>query len=101
VSKYLDKAPTTQPDATYVVNLAIGSPGGSSYEIHLVDPGNSQPLIGTYNGVTFEVDRFIADRLSGSFLKSDAKPANNFANAPSSQAPVPSASPAPAGASGS
>jgi len=79
-TKYLEKAPTTQPAATYVLKVTIGSPGGGSYEIHLTDPGNAQPLVGTYNGLAFEADRSLLDRLSGTFLKSDAKPANNFAN---------------------
>ena len=39
------------------------------YEIKLTDPGNSQPLIGTYNGLTFEADRMLIDRLTGDFLK--------------------------------
>jgi hypothetical protein len=73
--KYLDAAPTTQPTATYVVTVTTQAAGGApakTHEIRLVDPGNSKPLIGTYNGLVFEVDRFVADRLKSDFLKGSA-----------------------------
>ena len=77
VTKYLDAAPATQPSASYVVKItsqpAAGAPA-QAHEIRLVDPGNSQPLIGTYNGLAFEVDRFLIDRLSGDFERGAAPP---------------------------
>jgi hypothetical protein len=81
VTKYLEKAPTTRPTATYDLKIVIGAPGGSTYELKLTDPGHAQPLVGTYNGLAFEVDRLLADRLSGTFNKGDAnKPANSIAH---------------------
>jgi hypothetical protein len=80
--KYLETAPTTQPTATYVVKVATAGPGGTpvnNYELKLVDPGDSKPLIGTYNGLAFEVDRFFVDRITGDFVKG-ASPAGGFAN---------------------
>jgi hypothetical protein len=74
--KYLEASTaTTQPTATYTLRITTQAAAGAAPktdEIRLVDPGNSQPLVGTYNGLTFEVDRFLMDRLSGDFLKGSA-----------------------------
>ena len=73
--KYLETAPTTQPTASYVLSISTAGPGGTPvnrYEITLVDPGDMKPLIGTYNGLAFEVDRSLVDRISGDFLKGSA-----------------------------
>ena len=75
VQSYLESAPTTQPTATYALKIATEGPGGTpvnQHEISLVDRGNFQPLIGTYNGLAFEVERSLVDRLSGDFLKGSA-----------------------------
>jgi hypothetical protein len=75
--KCLEKAPTTQPTANYVLKVTTQAAGGAppvEHELKLVDPGNSQPLIGTYNGLAFEVERSLLDRFSGDFLPG-AKPA--------------------------
>ncbi len=75
-TKYLEpSAATTQPSATYSVTIITQGAGGEppvTAELHIVDPGNSKPLIATYNGLTFELDRMIIDRLSGDFLKGSA-----------------------------
>jgi hypothetical protein len=75
VRKYLEKAPTTQPSATYVVTIVSQAAGGASpitHELTLVDPGNGGDVSGTYNGLAFEVDRFFLDHLSGDFKKGAA-----------------------------
>ena len=81
--KYLETAPTTRPTATYVLKITTEGPGGTpveNHEIHLVDPGDFKPLIGTYNGLAFEVERSLVDRLSGDFLKGSAPAAGDLAN---------------------
>ncbi|MEO6436220.1 MAG: DUF4340 domain-containing protein, partial [Tepidisphaeraceae bacterium] len=85
--KYLESAPvtqpTTQPAASYVLKVTTEGPGGTPvnhYELKLTDPGNAQPLIGSYNELAFEMDRSVVDRLSGDFLKGSAPPPHSFAN---------------------
>jgi hypothetical protein len=78
VRKYLEKSPTTQPTATYTIKITTQAAGGAEpvhHEIRLVDPSNSGDVTGTYNGLAFEVDRFVLDRLTGDFLKG-SKPAS-------------------------
>ena len=72
--KYLESASTTQPTATYVVRITTVAAGGdgATHELKLVDPGDSKPLIATYNDLAFEADRSIVDRLSGDFLQGSA-----------------------------
>jgi len=70
--------------------VASGGQQGS-HEVKLVDPGNTKPLLGTYNDLAFEADRSLVDRLSGDFLKSSAAPtppANSLGNDPDA-APFP------------
>jgi hypothetical protein len=91
--KYLESAPTTQPTATYVIRITTVAPGGAEakHEIKLVDPGDTKPLLATYNELAFEADRSLADRLSGDFLKgSSPSPAagQSFGNDPDA-APFP------------
>ncbi|HVT90294.1 MAG TPA: DUF4340 domain-containing protein, partial [Tepidisphaeraceae bacterium] len=64
--KYMESAPATQPAATYVVTLETPN---ATHELRLTDPGGSQPLVGSYNGLTFEISRFLADRLTTDFTK--------------------------------
>ena len=69
-TKFLESALTTQPTATYVVKITTQAAAGAPpvvHEIRIVDPGNSQPVVATYNGLAFELDRFTLDRLSGDF----------------------------------
>ena len=80
-AKYRESA-TTQPTATYVIQITTQAAGGAEpvkYEVRLVDPGNGQPLLGSYNGLAFEVDRSLIDRLSGDFSYT-GKPAANEAS---------------------
>jgi hypothetical protein len=77
VVKYLDAVPTTQakPVATYTINVTTEGAGGANvaeHQIRLTDRGNDQPLLGEYNGLTFELDRAILRRLEGEFTKGAA-----------------------------
>ena len=74
-TKYLESAPATQPTATHVVRITTQAAAGApekTHEIRIVDPGNAQPLVGTYNDLAFELDRFIVDRLTGDFERGAA-----------------------------
>ncbi|MBV8779828.1 MAG: DUF4340 domain-containing protein [Phycisphaerae bacterium] len=71
--------PTTLPATTdhYTLTLEAAAPMTNNYTIELFDPGNGQPVIGRYNGLTFELDRGLLDALKADFLKPDEPtPAN-------------------------
>ena len=57
--KYLAAAsPSTQPASRYVLTITTKTmPAGQT--LVLTDPGHDQPLIGTYNGLTFETARTV------------------------------------------
>ena len=65
--KYLASiTPSTQPSTRYVLNFTTkNSPVAQT--ITLTDPGHDQPLVGTYNGLTFETARTLATALQGSW----------------------------------
>ncbi len=77
-TKYLDPAgPATQPSASYTVSIdAVGAGGAeaASYQIQLIDPGATKPLIGQYNGLRFELDRDILKKLQGDWTNKLAPP---------------------------
>ena len=78
VTKYLDAAPTTQPTATYTLSLTTEAPGGAQvtqHQLTLTDPGGEKNLLGTYNGLAFELGRTILPRLEGNFAKKKPDPA--------------------------
>lgn len=82
--KYLEPTtqPATQPAATYVVQVTTQDAGAAAavnHEIRLTDPGDGRPLVGSYNGLAFEADRFLIDRLSGDFLQSSKPPTDETA----------------------
>ena len=41
------------------------------HEIHLTEQGSGKPAIGHYNGLTFEISRWIIDKLEGDFVRSE------------------------------
>ena len=97
-TKYIESNPTTQPTASYIVTIVSQAAGGEpakTTELHLVDPGNSKPLVGTYNGLAFEVDRMIVDRVSGDFVKGSTPtaPAGGFGNEAPTNPPGPQFAP--------
>jgi hypothetical protein len=69
--KYLESNPATQPSGTYTLMLHLQPAGGkaSDVELKLLDRGETQPYVGTYEGLTFEVSRFTLSR----YLESDFK----------------------------
>jgi hypothetical protein len=72
VDKYLESPEASaQPQDHYVLTLASAPPLMANYRIELIDPGNAKPLIGSYNGLTFELDRTLLDKLKADFTKPD------------------------------
>jgi hypothetical protein len=63
--KYLESSPTTQPSGSY--NLTIHTADGADFQLRFTDPGNSVKLIGSYNDLTFELDRTLVEKLTGDF----------------------------------
>jgi hypothetical protein len=86
VNQY-DAAPTTAPATAdqYTLTIQCPPPLISSYTLELTDPGNSQPLIGRYNDLNFEVDRSLLDKIKADFTKPDDTTVNTT--------PAPSVSP--------
>jgi hypothetical protein len=79
VTKYLESAPTTPPTASYVLKVhttAYGDQPAKVYEIKLTETGvgADAKVIGQYEGLTFEVDRFLLDRVTGDFTKKKDAP---------------------------
>lgn len=76
VTQY-DAAPTTAPATAdhYTLTIQCPPPLISNYTIELTDPGNSQPLAGRYNDLTFEVDRSLLEKIKVDFDKAHETPA--------------------------
>jgi hypothetical protein len=71
--------PATQPATTaYVLTIKTVAAGGeaNTHELRIIDRGTAAP-IGQYQGLIFELDRAILDKLKGDFAPPDAttKPA--------------------------
>lgn len=63
-------APATQPADQYLITITTGGTGvmpERTHEIRLRTSGSDQPVIGEYNGLTFEVDRSLLGQLGGDF----------------------------------
>jgi hypothetical protein len=72
VTKYFEALPTTRPVGHYVVQVTTEGPGGTpvnKYEVRLTDPGSDQPVIGEYNGLSFELPRTFLSKIEGNFAK--------------------------------
>jgi hypothetical protein len=70
--KYLESLPTTQPAARYVLAITTIGPFGTpitEHELTFIDPGHDQPLIATYNGLTFETSRALLTNFEGPWVK--------------------------------
>jgi hypothetical protein len=85
VSKYLESTPATKPAGGYVVKFTTEGPGGTpvtNYQASIIDPGGDHPLLGEYNGLSFELPRTLLTRIEGNFAKkakaadTTAKPAS-------------------------
>ena len=77
VQTYLDHAATTQattrPTGKYTLKVTTIDPGGAtkSYELSMTDTADGK-LIGTYNGLTFEMDHSLVSRLEEDYAKKPA-----------------------------
>jgi hypothetical protein len=79
-TKFLESAPTAPPAATYVVKVstnAYGDQPAQVYELKLVETGSGADakVIGTYQDLVFEVDKFFLDRVTADFTKKTETPA--------------------------
>ena len=54
-----------------MIRITTVAAGGAEakHEIKLVDPGDTKPLIGTYNELAFEADRSMVGPALGRFLE--------------------------------
>jgi hypothetical protein len=73
-SKYLESAPTTPVTGTYIVRVSTnpyGDQPAQSYELKLTETGTGSDakVVGYYQDLVFEVDRFFLDRLTADFKK--------------------------------
>src|SRR4029079_13616483 len=63
----------TQPSEQYAVTidtLAAGGASSGSYVVRLADPGDGQPVVADYNGLTFEVGRALLDAIKADLRRS-------------------------------
>jgi len=79
-TKFLESAPTAPPAATYVVKVstnAYGDQPAQVFELKLVETGSGADakVIGTYQDLVFEVDKFFLDRVTADFTKKTEPPA--------------------------
>jgi hypothetical protein len=68
--KFHETAPTTQPAST--ITLAVETTD-ARHEIRFIDPGDGQPINAAYNGLSFEVPRFVMEKFEADFAST--KPA--------------------------
>ena len=71
-NKYLDAAPTAPAAGTYVVKIHATAYGDQPAKVHELKftesgTGTDAKVIGVYEGLTFEVDRFFLDRVTADF----------------------------------
>ncbi|HEY2588308.1 MAG TPA: DUF4340 domain-containing protein [Tepidisphaeraceae bacterium] len=65
-TKFLESAPTTQPAANYILTVHVGPANGhgpEDYTLKFTNPGTTGEVIGSYEDLTFEVERSILDKL--------------------------------------
>lgn len=79
-TKYLESAPTASPTATYTLKVstnAYGDQPAQVYELKLAETGSGADakVIGYYQDLIFEVDRFFLDRVTADFTKKTERPA--------------------------
>ena len=73
-TKYLEAAPTTPATATYTVRVqtnAYGDQPAKSHELKLTETGSGADakVVGYYQDLVFELDRFFLDRVTTDFKK--------------------------------
>jgi hypothetical protein len=81
VDKYLEIAPTTQPAGSYT--LAVHTTDGKDYTFRFTDPGAAGKVVGSYDDLTFEIDRSLLEKLTGDFKtkKPEFSPTPSFGGA--------------------
>lgn len=70
VERYLEQPLTLEPADTYTLNIHViqaGSAERSTHTLSLIEKDSTGPLIGSYNGLTFEVDRGLLAKLQADF----------------------------------
>lgn len=71
-TKFHETTPATKPTGNYVLRVtteAAGGAGSVTHEIKVIDPGNDQPALAEYNGLSFELPRTFLTKLEGNFAK--------------------------------
>ncbi|HSU66754.1 MAG TPA: DUF4340 domain-containing protein, partial [Tepidisphaeraceae bacterium] len=69
-SKFVEKSPTTEPAAGYTLTIHVGPANGKGPQdlvLHFMSPGATGDVTGTYEGLTFETDRSILEKLDAKF----------------------------------
>jgi hypothetical protein len=79
-TKFLEAPPTAPPAATYSVKVstnAYGDQPAQVYELKLTETGSGPDakVIGQYQDLAFEVDKFLLDRVTADFRKKTEPPA--------------------------
>jgi hypothetical protein len=75
--KFLPSAPTTRPVAQYVLRLQTGGLRGmpvATDGLTLLDPGQNQPIIAQYNGLTFELSRTLLPKFEVNYVQDQQTP---------------------------
>jgi hypothetical protein len=69
-TKFIEKAPTTEPAGNYTLILHVGPSNGKGPQDHtlrLTSPGATGNVIGSHEDLVFEADRAILDKLDAKF----------------------------------
>jgi hypothetical protein len=66
VTKYLSSIPAGKPSLTFTITIDTTD---ADYEIRLIDIAGELSLVGSYNGLTFEMPRAILQQIEGDFVK--------------------------------
>jgi hypothetical protein len=69
-TKFLDKAPTTEPAGSYTLTVQVGPASGKGPQevvLHFTSPGSTGNVIGSSEDLTYELDRVILDKLDAKF----------------------------------
>lgn len=65
-TRFRESAPTSQPVNRYELTVETA---GERHVLRVTDLGDAEPLLAEYNGLVFEVERSLADKLTADFAK--------------------------------
>jgi hypothetical protein len=68
--KFLDPVPPEKPGKTYEVEIVTGKP--RRFLLKVFDPGDGSPLVGSIDGLTFELSTSLTGDISGDFKPGSA-----------------------------